>query len=67
LCTLRAHPASEFIVANVKSGERSITGGDIESHHVAKREIRFSDFKPYTGDQPLTVSADFERGSSPTV
>ena len=28
-----------------------------------KREIRFSGFKPYTGDGPLTVSADFVRAN----
>jgi hypothetical protein len=27
------------------------------------REIRFSGFKPYTGDSPLTVSSDFVRAS----
>jgi len=31
-----------------------------------KREIRFSDFKPYSGDKPLAISSDFVRaGAAP--
>jgi len=35
--------------------------------NAGKREIRFSGFKPYSGDSPLTVSEDFVRSDAPVA
>jgi len=50
-------PKKEFI-------GKSFVAEPVVHDDSGKREIRFSGFKPYTGDAPLTVSADFVRVSS---